>query len=97
MKVFIVTVLLIRHFRVLCREEKISLKIRIVCYAVVAHVFNPRILEAEAGGSMSSRPPCSTEQVAGQTRLDRETLSRTSRLGLCNLYLLRKFFNTWKN
>jgi hypothetical protein len=40
----------------------------------VAHSFNLRTLEAEAVGSLRSRPAWSTEQVPGQSRLPRETL-----------------------
>ena len=43
--------------------------------AVVAHIFNPCTWEAEAGGSLSSRPASSAEQVPGQPGLHRETLS----------------------
>ena len=44
--------------------------------AVVAYAFNPCTWEAEAGGSLSSRPAWSTEWVPGQPRLHRETLSQ---------------------
>jgi hypothetical protein len=43
---------------------------------VVAHAFNPRTREAEAGGFLSSRPAWSTEWVPGQPGLHRETPSR---------------------
>jgi hypothetical protein len=43
---------------------------------VVAHTFKPSALEAEAGGSLSSRPAWSTEWVLGQPGLHRETLSQ---------------------
>jgi hypothetical protein len=43
---------------------------------VVVHAFNPSTWEAEAGGSLSSRPAWSTEWVPGQPGLHRETLSR---------------------
>jgi hypothetical protein len=43
---------------------------------VVAHAFNPSTCEAEAGGSLSSRPVWSTELVPGQPGLHRETLSQ---------------------
>jgi hypothetical protein len=43
---------------------------------MVAHVFNPSIWEAEAGGFLSSRPTWSTKWVPGQPGLHRETLSR---------------------
>jgi hypothetical protein len=43
---------------------------------VVAHTFNQ---EAEAGGSVSSRPAWSTERVLGQPGLHRETLSQTNK------------------
>jgi hypothetical protein len=42
---------------------------------VVAHSFNPSTWEAEAGGSLSSKPAWSTKRVPGQPRLHRETLS----------------------
>jgi hypothetical protein len=42
----------------------------------VAHAFNPSTREAEAGGSLSSRPAWSTKWVPGQPRLYRETLSQ---------------------
>jgi hypothetical protein len=42
---------------------------------VVAHTLNPSTWEAEAGGSLSSRPAWSTEWVPGQPGLHRETLS----------------------
>jgi hypothetical protein len=32
-----------------------------ICWAVVAHAFNPSTWEAEAGGSLNSRPVWSTE------------------------------------
>jgi hypothetical protein len=32
-----------------------------VCWAVVAHAFNPSTWESEAGGFLSSRPAWSTE------------------------------------
>jgi hypothetical protein len=35
----------------------------------VAHTFNPSTQEAEAGGSLSSRPAWSIEQVPGQSGL----------------------------
>jgi hypothetical protein len=50
------------------------------CSAVVAHVFNPSTWKAEAGRSLSSRPPLSTEQVPGQLELHRETLSQNSEI-----------------
>jgi hypothetical protein len=40
----------------------------------VAHAFNPSTWEAEAGRFLSSRPAWSTEWVAGQPGLHRETL-----------------------
>jgi hypothetical protein len=43
---------------------------------VVAHAFNPRTPEAEAGGFLSSRPAWSTKWVPGQPELYTETLSR---------------------
>jgi hypothetical protein len=42
----------------------------------VAHAFNPRTQEAEAGGFLSSRPAWSTKGVPGQPGLYRETLSQ---------------------
>jgi hypothetical protein len=42
---------------------------------MVAHVFNPSIQEAEAGGFLSSKPAWSTKWVPGQPGLYRETLS----------------------
>jgi hypothetical protein len=47
----------------------------LVLPGVVAHAFNPSTWEAEAGGSLSSRPAWSTEWVPGQPGLHRETLS----------------------
>jgi hypothetical protein len=43
---------------------------------MVAHAFNPRTWEAEAGKFLSSRPAWSTKWVPGQPGLYRETLSR---------------------
>jgi hypothetical protein len=42
---------------------------------MVAHAFNPSTWETEAGGFLSSKPAWSTEWVAGQPGLHRETLS----------------------
>jgi hypothetical protein len=42
---------------------------------MVAHAFNPRTWEAEAGEFLSSRPAWSTERVPGQPGLHGETLS----------------------
>jgi hypothetical protein len=42
---------------------------------MVTHAFDPSTREAEAGGSLSSRPAWSTEWVPGQPGLHRETLS----------------------
>jgi hypothetical protein len=42
---------------------------------MVAHAFNPSTLEAEAGGSLSSRPAWSPELVLVQPGLLRETMS----------------------
>ena len=39
---------------------------------VVVHTFNPGTLEAEVGGSLSSRLAWSTEKGLGQTRLHKE-------------------------
>jgi hypothetical protein len=47
--------------------------------AVVAHTFNSGTWEAEAGGSLSSRPTWSTEQILGQPGLHRETLSQKTK------------------
>jgi hypothetical protein len=58
-------------FRVFDRKDWYSVFRR----AVVAHAFNPSTREAEAGGSLSSRPALSTEWVPGQPGLHRETLS----------------------
>jgi hypothetical protein len=44
---------------------------------MVAHTFNPRTQEAEAGRFPSSRPALSTEWVPEQPGLYRETLSQT--------------------
>ena len=41
----------------------------------VVHAFNPGTQEAEGGGFLSLRQTWSTEQVPGQTGLQRETLS----------------------
>jgi hypothetical protein len=46
---------------------------------VVMHTFNPSTWEAEAGGSLSSRPAWSTKWVPGQPRLHRETLSQKTK------------------
>jgi hypothetical protein len=45
-------------------------------WAVMVHTFNPSTWEAEAGGSLSSRPAWSTEWAPGQPGLHRETLSQ---------------------
>ena len=42
----------------------------------VVHTFYPRRKEAEAGGSLSSRPAWSIKRVSGEPRLHRETLSQ---------------------
>ena len=42
---------------------------------MVAHTFNPRTWEAEAGRFQSSRPGCSTKWVLGEPGLHREALS----------------------
>jgi hypothetical protein len=39
------------------------------CWVVVAHAFSASTWEAEEGGSLSSRPAWSTEQVPGQLGL----------------------------
>ena len=41
----------------------------------MTRIFNPSAQEAEAGGSLSSRPAWSTKQVPGQPGLHREMLS----------------------
>jgi hypothetical protein len=46
---------------------------------VVAHAFNPRIWEAEAGRFLSLRPAWSTKRVPGQPELYRETISRKTK------------------
>jgi hypothetical protein len=46
---------------------------------VVAHAFNPSIMEAEAGGFLSSRPVWSTKWIPGQPGLHRETLSQKNK------------------
>jgi hypothetical protein len=47
-----------------------------LCWAVVAHAFNPSTWEAETGRFLSSRPARSTEWVPGHPGLHRETLSQ---------------------
>ena len=47
--------------------------------AVVAHAFNPSTWEAEAGGSLSSRPAWSAKWVPRQPGLHRETLSKNQK------------------
>ena len=42
---------------------------------VLVHTFNHSTQEAEAGGSLSSRPVWSTERIPGQPGLHRKTLS----------------------
>jgi hypothetical protein len=49
-------------------------------WAVVAHTFNPRTWEAEAGRFLGSRSAWSTEGVPGQPGLYRETLSRKTKI-----------------
>jgi hypothetical protein len=46
---------------------------------VVVHAFNPSTWEAEAGGSLSSRPAWSTKWVPGQPELYGKTLSRKTK------------------
>jgi hypothetical protein len=46
---------------------------------VVAHAFNPKTWEAEAGEFLSLRAACSTEWVPGQPGLHRETMSRKNK------------------
>jgi hypothetical protein len=47
--------------------------------AVMVHAFNPSTREAEAGGSLSSKPAWSTKWVPGQPGLYRETLSQKTK------------------
>jgi hypothetical protein len=54
---------------------KLDLKLK-QSRAVVAHAFNPSTREAEAGGSLSSRPAWSTEWVPGQPGTHRGTTQR---------------------
>jgi hypothetical protein len=46
---------------------------------VGANTFGPSIQEAEASGSLSSRPIWSTEQVPGPPELHKEALSQKSK------------------
>lgn len=49
----------------------------------MVQAFNPRILEAEVGESLSSRPAWNIEQVPGKPGLHRETVlggKKTSRV-----------------
>jgi hypothetical protein len=57
---------------------------------VVAHAFNPSTREAEAGGSLSSRPAWSTKWVPGQPGLHRETLSREKKKRVAQLPTLKE-------
>ena len=56
-----------------CDGQQNALFIK-VSMLVVAHAFHLSTWEAEAGGSPSSRPAWSTEQVLEQPGLDKETL-----------------------
>jgi hypothetical protein len=55
---------------------------------MVAHAFNPSTWEAEAGGSLSSRPPWSTKRVPGQPRQHREILSQKKKKKLIVIILV---------
>jgi len=46
-----------------------------ISWAEVAHAFNPSTQEAEAGGSLSLSPVCSTKRVPGH----RETMSQKTK------------------
>jgi hypothetical protein len=48
---------------------------KLLSQEVVVHIFNSSTWKAEAGGSLSSRPPWSTKWVPGQPGIHRETLS----------------------
>lgn len=52
-----------------------GLKLAAICWRVVAYTFNASIWDAEAGGSLRSRPAWSMEGVPGQSRLYREISS----------------------
>lgn len=54
---------------------KQALRKKYAGHAVVAHAFNRRTQEAEAGGSLSSRSAWSTESVPRQPELHRKILS----------------------
>jgi hypothetical protein len=60
---------------------------------VVVHAFNSSTQEAEAGGSLSSRPAWSTERVTGQPGLHRETLSRKNKKKMFLDYTARLYLN----
>jgi hypothetical protein len=57
---------------------------------MVAHTFNPRTREAEAGGFLSSSPVWSTKWVPGQPELYKETLSQKTQPGLYKETLSQK-------
>ena len=50
---------------------------------LLAYTFNLSTPEAEASGSLSSRPAWSTERVPGQSGLHRETLSQKKSVCVC--------------
>ena len=67
----------------LVRQQKIKVfkhLINNLYPGVVAHAFNTSTWEAEAGGSLSSRPVWSTELVPGHPRLHKEALSEKKQL-----------------
>ena len=49
---------------------------QLIMPGMVVHAFHPNTGDAVAGGSLSSWPAWSTEQVLGQPRLHREPLSQ---------------------
>jgi hypothetical protein len=49
------------------------------CKKKKSSTFDPSTQEAEAGGSLRSRPAWSTERVPGQPRLYRETQSQKAK------------------
>jgi len=66
--------------------------------AVVAHAFNPRTWEAEAGRFLSSRPAWFKEWIPGQPGPYRETLSRKTKQKKkeCLIpWVLRALFLVW--
>jgi len=50
--------------------------------------FSPSTLEAEASGSLSSRPAWSIVQVPGQPGLQRETLSQKNKIRTTKIWSL---------